>query len=146
MLIIYFNEYNWNTNQMLRDVRDELMTLGSSAAGSDPSSKGHMLLKLLHTFGQQFSDALDGRNAGAAEMLTELYGGARISFIFNEIFGKKLKELDPFEGLSDEDIRTAIRNATGPRPALFVPEAAFEILAKRQIGLLEPLGLQVRFV
>ena len=129
-------------NQMLRDVRDELMTLGSSAASSDPSGKGHMLLKLLHNFGQQFSDALDGRNAGAAEMLTELYGGARISFIFNEIFGKKLKELDPFEGLSDEDIRTAIRNATGPRPSLFVPEASFEILAKRQIGLLEPLGLQ----
>ena len=44
--------------------------------------------------------------------------------------------------LSDEDIRTAIRNATGPRPSLFVPEASFEILAKRQIGLLEPLGLQ----
>ena len=37
------------------------------------------------------------------------------------------------------DILTAIRNATGPRPALFVPEVSFELLAKRQIQrLLEP--------
>jgi hypothetical protein len=26
------------------------------------------------------------------------------------------------------DILTAIRNATGPRPALFVPEVSFELL------------------
>jgi len=31
------------------------------------------------------------------------------------------------------DILTAIRNATGPRPALFVPEVSFELLVKRQI-------------
>ena len=37
------------------------------------------------------------------------------------------------------DILTAIRNATGPRPALFVPEVSFELLVKRQIQrLLEP--------
>lgn len=35
------------------------------------------------------------------------------------------------------DILTAIRNATGPRPALFVPEVSFELLVKRQIGRLE---------
>lgn len=35
------------------------------------------------------------------------------------------------------DILTAIRNATGPRPALFVPEVSFELLVKRQIRRLE---------
>lgn len=30
--------------------------------------------------------------------------------------------MDPCEDLSDDDIRTAIHNATGPRSALFVPE------------------------
>lgn len=30
--------------------------------------------------------------------------------------------MDPCEDLSDEDIRIAIHNATGPRNALFVPE------------------------
>jgi hypothetical protein len=33
-----------------------------------------------------------------------------------------LQEVDPCEDVSDEDIRMAIQNATGPRSALFVPE------------------------
>jgi len=33
-----------------------------------------------------------------------------------------MKEVDPCEDLTDDDIRTAIQNATGPKSALFVPE------------------------
>ncbi len=33
-----------------------------------------------------------------------------------------MQEVDPCEELSDEDIRIAIHNSTGPRNALFVPE------------------------
>ena len=40
-------------------------------------------------------------------------------------------------GLTSMDILTAIRNATGPRPALFVPEVSFELLVKRQIRRLQ---------
>lgn len=36
-----------------------------------------------------------------------------------------LQEVDPCEDLTDDDIRTAIQNATGPRSALFVPEVGF---------------------
>ena len=36
--------------------------------------------------------------------------------------------IDPFDGLTDEDIRTAICNANGPRPSLFVPEISFDLL------------------
>jgi len=32
------------------------------------------------------------------------------------------QEVDPYEDVTDEDIRMAIQNATGPRSALFVPE------------------------
>lgn len=41
--------------------------------------------------------------------------------------------MNPFEFLSDNDIRTAIRNANGLRKSLFLPEAAFETLLKTQI-------------
>lgn len=37
-------------------------------------------------------------------------------------FTLPLKEVDPCEDLTDDDIRTAIQNATGPRSALFVPD------------------------
>jgi dynamin 1-like protein len=41
------------------------------------------------------------------------------------------------EGLSPQDILTAIRNSSGPRASLFVPETAFELLTKRQIQRLQ---------
>jgi len=49
-------------------------------------------------------------------------GGARICYIFHETFGRTLDSIHPLAGLTKMDILTAIRNATGPRPALFVPE------------------------
>ena len=37
--------------------------------------------------------------------------GARISFVFHEIFANGVRELDPFDQLSDADIRTVLYNA-----------------------------------
>lgn len=69
-------------------------------------------------------------------------GGARICYIFHETFGKVLDSIHPLTGLSKMDVLTAIRNATGPRPALFVPEVSFELLVKRQIRRLEEPSLR----
>ncbi|KAK1310995.1 Dynamin-related protein 3A [Acorus calamus] len=57
------------------------------------------------------------------------------------------KEVDPCDGLTDEDIRTAIQNATGLKSALFVPEVPFEVLVRRQIArLLDPSLQCARFI
>lgn len=58
-------------------------------------------------------------------------------YIFNDVFGATLSSIDPTRNLENQDIRTAIRNSTGPRPSLFVPEVAFDLLVKPQIKLLE---------
>ena len=71
-----------------------------------------------------------------------LRGGARISYIFTEIFGRSLQAMNPFDGLTDDDIRTAICNANGTRQSLFVPEISFDLLVRRQITRLEQPGLQ----
>ncbi|KAG4948319.1 hypothetical protein JHK84_041770 [Glycine max] len=91
-----------------------------------------------------FSSMLEGKN----EMSTsELSGGARIHYIFQSIFVKSLEEVDPCEDLTDDDIRTAIQNATGPKSALFVPEVPFEVLVRRQISrLLDPSLQCARFI
>ena len=60
----------------------------------------------------------------------ELNGGSRIIHVFNEIFRKTISRMNPFDILTDDDIRTAIKNANGIRPSLFVPEGAFEILVR----------------
>ncbi|KAI9121175.1 hypothetical protein K1719_008208 [Acacia pycnantha] len=78
---------------------------------------------------------------------SQLSGGARIHYIFQSIFVKSLEEVDPCEDLTDDDIRTAIQNATGPRSALFVPEVPFEVLVRRQISrLLDPSLQCARFI
>lgn len=53
---------------------------------------------------------------------SELCGGARLCYIFHETFGKTLESIHPTMGLTKLDILTAMRNASGTRPALFVPE------------------------
>lgn len=128
---------------MVGDLDNELVDMGSPTESMSKTEMGGCLLNLISHFSANFTNSLDGRNhaLNGVEM-NELYGGARISYIFNDIFAKSLQEVNPFDNLSDEDIRTTIRNANGPRQSLFVPEVSFELLAKRQIKRLEQPGLQ----
>jgi hypothetical protein len=34
--------------------------------------------------------------------MNELYGGARISYIFHDIFARALEDVNPFDGLTDQ--------------------------------------------
>ncbi|XVF01482.1 hypothetical protein REPUB_Repub04eG0092900 [Reevesia pubescens] len=109
------------------------------------AGQGALLLNILSKYCEAFSSMVEGKNE---EMSTsELSGGARIHYIFQSIFVKSLEEVDPCEDLTDDDIRTAIQNATGPRSALFVPEVPFEVLIHRQIArLLDPSLQCARFI
>lgn len=69
-----------------------------------------------------FIELIEGRTMDSREAVI---GGARIEYIFSQIFIKSINKLNPFEFLTDADIRTAIRNANGLRKSLFLPEAAF---------------------
>lgn len=42
--------------------------------------------------------------------------------------------MDPCDDITDEDIRLAIQNATGPRSALFVPEVTCFFMYKEKKG------------
>lgn len=107
-------------------------------------NQGAFLLHLLSKYTRNFADALDGKLAYNSfhDVPDRLTGGARLHFVFHNVFAAGIMAFDPFTGLSDGEIRTAIRNATGPKPQLFVPEVAFEMLIKRQIAKLEDPALQ----
>ncbi|KAK4424295.1 Dynamin-related protein 3A [Sesamum alatum] len=109
------------------------------------AGQGALLLNILSKYSEAFSSMIEGKNE---EMSTsELSGGARIHYIFQNIFVKSLEDVDPCEDLTDDDIRTAIQNATGPKSALFVPEVPFEVLVRRQIArLLDPSLQCARFI
>merc|ERR1719483_372584 len=103
--------------------------------GQEVVEKNTTLLQIITKFASSYVATLDGTARNIEP--SELCGGARICYIFHETFGRTLDSIHPLTGLTNIDVLTAIRNATGPRPALFVPEVSFELLVKRQIRRLE---------
>jgi dynamin 1-like protein len=39
----------------------------------------------------------------------ELKGGSRLNYIFYDVYTEAIKNIDPFDALTDDDIKTAIR-------------------------------------
>lgn len=121
-------------NTLMGQTQQELASYGSKQF-SGSSHRGSLILQLMTRFATSFISSIDGTSSEISTK--ELCGGARIYYIFNSVFGNSLETIDPTHNLSVLDIRTAIRNSTGPRPSLFVPELAFDLLVKPQIKLLE---------
>lgn len=120
----------------LKKYQQELITLGPSELGS-PSN---IVLSTITEFCNEYRSILDGQGADVSSL--ELSGGARISFVFHEIFVNGIKALDPFDQIKDVDIRTILYNSAGSSPNLFVGTAAFEVLVKKQIKRFEEPSLK----
>ncbi|CAG8632264.1 4431_t:CDS:2, partial [Ambispora gerdemannii] len=101
-------------NTLIGQTQQELVSYGDPALSGKGEHRGTLILKLLTKFANDFISSIDGTS--------------------REISTKEF----PCGNLSIQDIRIAIRNSTGPRPSLFVPEIAFDLLVKPQIQLLEP--------
>lgn len=121
-------------NTLMGQTQQELASYGTDAF-TGREHRGSLILQLMTRFATSFISSIDGTSSEISTK--ELCGGARIYYIFNSVFGNSLESIDPTVNLSSLDIRTAIRNSTGPRPSLFVPELAFDLLVKPQIKLLE---------
>lgn len=121
-------------NTLMGQTQQELASYGD-VAFTGKEHRGSLILQLMTRFASSFIASIDGTSTEISTK--ELCGGARIYYIFNSVFGNSLEQVDPTINLSVLDIRTAIRNSTGPRPSLFVPELAFDLLVKPQIKLLE---------
>ncbi|KAI0464136.1 vacuolar protein sorting-associated protein 1 [Komagataella kurtzmanii] len=107
---------------------NELATLGTEVLDS-PSS---IILNTITDFCNDYNSILNGQSKDISS--NELSGGARISFVFHEIFKNGIYALDPFDQIKDTDIRTIMYNSSGSAPSLFVGTQAFELLVKQQIS------------
>lgn len=114
----------------------ELSQLGDSMLGN----ASNIVLNIITEFSNEYRTVLDGQNAELSSL--ELSGGARISFVFHELYSNGIKAVDPFDQVKDVDIRTILYNSSGSSPALFVGTAAFELIVKQQIKRLEEPSLK----
>lgn len=114
----------------------ELDSLGPSLLGNN----SNLILNIITEFTNEWRTVLDGNNGELSS--TELSGGARISFVFHELYSNGVKAVDPFDMVKDVDIRTILYNSSGSSPALFVGTTAFELIVKQQIKRLEEPSLK----
>ena len=114
----------------------ELTQLGDSMLGNS----ANIVLNIITEFCNEWRTVLDGNNQELSSV--ELSGGARISFVFHELYSNGVKAVDPFDQVKDIDIRTILYNSSGSSPALFVGTTAFELIVKQQIRRLEDPSLK----
>lgn len=114
----------------------ELESLGPSMLGNS----ANIVMNIILEFATEWRTVLDGNSNEISS--SELSGGARISFVFHELFSNGVKAIDPFDEVKDEQIRTFLYNSSGPSPALFVGTTAFEVIVKKQIKRMEDPSLK----
>ncbi|KAI4261655.1 MAG: hypothetical protein L6R42_003149, partial [Xanthoria sp. 1 TBL-2021] len=113
----------------------ELGQLGDSMLGSASN-----IVQIITEFCTEYRTVLDGNNQEISSV--ELSGGARISFVFHELYSNGVKAVDPFDYVKDVDIRVLLYNSSGSSPALFVGTTAFENIVKKEIKRLEDPSLK----
>lgn len=123
----------------LQKYSSELQSLGDPLV-DDFGNQSNLILNIITEFTTEYRNTIDGNSNELAS--DELSGGARISFVFHEIYGSAIRSMDPFDQIKDTDIRTILYNSSGSHPALFVGTAAFEVLIKQQIKRLEDPSLK----
>ncbi|KAJ7632135.1 Dynamin central region-domain-containing protein [Roridomyces roridus] len=123
--------------QQLQRFTAELQSLGGPMGDHNSAN---VVLNVITEFTSEFKTVIDGNTNDLS--LSELSGGARISFVFHELFNNGIKNIDPFDQVKDGDIRAILYNSSGLTPALFVGTAAFEVIVKQQIMRLEEPSLK----
>lgn len=94
-------------SQQLAKFNAELASLGGPMGDG---SSGNVVLSVITEFTNEFRTVIDGNTNDLS--LNELSGGARISFVFHELFNNGVKSIDPFDQVKDGDIRTILYNSS----------------------------------
>lgn len=135
-----------NLRRKIADALDsriaELKLYGEPPPLNSLAARGQLLLQLLCSYAERFSDMLAGKCLDMP--VDELAGGARVRHIFQEVFGKGLRDVALQRELGDEDIRTAIKNSAGVAGTLLIPSEPFELLVQRAIKRLLAPALQCK--
>ncbi|KAJ7084576.1 Dynamin central region-domain-containing protein [Mycena belliarum] len=120
--------------QELQKFTAELQTLGGPL-GSGGSA--NVVLSDITKFMSEFKTVID---ENPNDLSVNEPFGARISFVFHELFNKEIMNMEPFELGRDNDLRSLLYSFPGSTPSRFVAMAVF--LVKHQIMRLEGPSLK----
>ncbi|KAF8974103.1 vacuolar protein sorting-associated protein 1 [Entomortierella lignicola] len=86
----------------------ELASLGDGMM--EGAGQANIVLNIITEFCTEFRTIIDGNSTDLST--SELSGGARISFVFHELYSNGVKSLDPFDQVKDLDIRIILYNSS----------------------------------
>jgi hypothetical protein len=92
------------------------------------TSKGALLISIINKYCKHYVDTLKGDFF----INNELCGGAKINALFEQYKADVMK-MEPFEGMSDQEISISVRNVCGLSHSLIISDKAFEVLVKKEI-------------
>jgi hypothetical protein len=94
-------------SSQLQKYNQELVSLGGPMGDGNSQS---VVLNVITEFTNEFRTIIDGNTNDLS--LNELSGGARISFVYHELFNNGVRSIDPFDQVKDGDIRTILYNSS----------------------------------
>lgn len=100
--------------------------------------KGGLMLKYIGKFVEEAQKIKKGKTFDVG---VDINGSALINDIIDHNFKKEILGIEILDVVQEKDIYTAVKNANGFKPSLFVSEKAFEILMKHMIKKLQPVSL-----
>jgi dynamin 1-like protein len=94
----------------LTKYQQELLQLGDPLSDGSSSGQANLVLNIITEFCTEFRTIIDGTSNDLTSF--ELSGGARISFVFHELYSNGVKTIDPLDQIKDVDIRTILYNSS----------------------------------
>ena len=80
----------------------ELLVFDAQLSNLDVNQMRPMILMLINKFVFEYQTRLTGKFIQSTAV--ECQGGARINYLFHDIFKKAINAIDPFDNLTDRDI------------------------------------------
>lgn len=85
-------------NELLSHKEMEVATLDLQNSNLS-EDKGPMVLNLINRFTASYGDMIEGKFV--KESVVDCLGGSRINYIFHDIFVKSIRDINPFQYLTD---------------------------------------------
>jgi dynamin 1-like protein len=128
----------------LHKYQQELLQLGEPLGDGSASGQANLVLSIITEFCTEFRTVIDGNSHDLSSF--ELSGGARISFVFHELYSNGVQAIDPLDQIKDVDIRTILYSAsvsvTKEGEKSFIYLFIYQNRVHHLLFLLQPLPLK----
>lgn len=116
--------YQWDAQILMHHIRNTLPEIKAKIQNAlakyqqelaqlgDPlgDNQAGMVLNIITEFCSDFKNVLEGHSNDLSSY--ELSGGARIGFVFHELYANGIKQVDPLDQSKDDDIRVLLYNSS----------------------------------